>query len=644
MCRYFYAHENNTIMERANLVCTQTDMTNLKYGMQKLGIADICTRERAKTKWKFYKLTNLTIFASLLKDVPMGCKDTVLLEPLLKNHNVNCLTFEKNTLQPYNDNRRLFRALALHLYGNKKLEEETSKIFKLFLNSSEEGDVSKFKGVHLNHIIKVEDLLQLNTFLYDIDFVDGELIGELCRGSIQKYEKSVKLLRYINYICYVNNINALFKAFRCKTCDTFFSKTGDLERHLVTCSDSVKHIYPKNVCELRETLFEKLDAFNIPHKNEQKLFKKLAIVDFESICVKEDSYKQTETTTWIGNHVPVSVSISSNLLPEPIFLCNANPHHLILYFITNLDGLATQSKAHIKFKFIDVETAIKIKLCAVLEQLNQRRNRAEKLSNFVDDCIVEEEEQDLSTQFLQMQKNQLIELKEHFEHYCNVLPVFRFNSAKYDVNLIKSYLLLILVNERGIESTVIKKANQFVSFKFGDIQLLDFMNFLGGATSLDSFLEAYKTTKTKGFFPYEWFDCPEKMNNKELPPYDSFFSILRNNNPLEKDYSDSQNLVNTGLTTEQALSNLRMDRIPPTGAQNYSYLQSVWVSEGTKSFKDFLMWYNNEDVVTTLEAMQKMIEFYHQKEIDILKLGCTLPNLANICLHKSTHSKFYPFT
>ena len=46
----------------------------------------------------------------------------------------------------------------------------------------------------------------------------------------------------------------------------------------------------------------------------------------------------------------------------------------------------------------------------------------------------------------------------------------------------------------------------------------------------------------------------------------------------------------------------------------------------------------------TLEAMQEMIEFYHNKGIDKLKLGFTLPNLANICLHKSTDSKFSPFT
>ena len=59
---------------------------------------------------------------------------------------------------------------------------------------------------------------------------------------------------------------------------------------------------------------------------------------------------------------------------------------------------------------------------------------------------------------------------------------------------------------------------------------------------------------------------------------------------------------------------------------------------------DFLRWYNNEVVVPTFGAMQKMIAFYYDIYIDMLKFGCTLPNLANICLHKSTYAKFYPFT
>ena len=45
-----------------------------------------------------------------------------------------------------------------------------------------------------------------------------------------------------------------------------------------------------------------------------------------------------------------------------------------------------------------------------------------------------------------------------------------------------------------------------------------------------------------------------------------------------------------------------------------------------------------------MEKLQQMIDFDHDNDIDILKFGCTLPNLANICLHKSTDTKFSPFT
>ena len=44
-----------------------------------------------------------------------------------------------------------------------------------------------------------------------------------------------------------------------------------------------------------------------------------------------------------------------------------------------------------KLNFKEKETAIKLKLCAILEQLNQRRNG---MSIFVDDCIVDDQEKD----------------------------------------------------------------------------------------------------------------------------------------------------------------------------------------------------------------------------------------------------------
>ena len=115
-----------------NLCVHQTILSTWKRNYRKwILLIFVRERERVNTKWKFYKLTNLKIFAALLKDIPMGCKDTVLPEPILKNHNVNCLTFERKTSQPYNDNLCLFRAVALHLFGNERLEEETSKMFNL---------------------------------------------------------------------------------------------------------------------------------------------------------------------------------------------------------------------------------------------------------------------------------------------------------------------------------------------------------------------------------------------------------------------------------------------------------------------------------------------------------------------------------
>ena len=198
----------------------------------------------------------------------------------------------------------------------------------------------------------------------------------------------------------------------------------------------------------------------------------------------------------MGKHVPISVSISSNLVEESIFLCNSDPNHLVASFIGALENLASQSKAKLKNLFPYIKTIVKIKLGSILEKFAQCHNRREQADlEYYDNEIC------ASTQFLQIEKNQLIDLQESLQRYCNVLPVFGFNSAKYDLNLIKSFLLPILVNERDIEPIVFMKSNQFISFKLGDIHLLDIMNFLGGETSLNSFLKAYKTSETKGFFP-----------------------------------------------------------------------------------------------------------------------------------------------
>ena len=88
-CRYFYAHENNTLLEKSKLLSTGDDLEFIKTLLAGKDFIESCTRERVNTKWRFLKLTNVTIFAALLKDIPMGCKVAMLHEPLLKNRTVN---------------------------------------------------------------------------------------------------------------------------------------------------------------------------------------------------------------------------------------------------------------------------------------------------------------------------------------------------------------------------------------------------------------------------------------------------------------------------------------------------------------------------------------------------------------------------
>ena len=80
-------------------------------------------------------------------------------------------------------------------------------------------------------------------------------------------------------------------------------------------------------------------------------------------------------------------------------------------------------------KYSSIENANKIRLNFVFEKLSERKIESTPMFEFQ---YVEEKEVDMSTQFLEIQKNQLFELKQHIGLYVNTLPVFGFNSGKND--------------------------------------------------------------------------------------------------------------------------------------------------------------------------------------------------------------------
>ena len=84
------------------------------------------------------------------------------------------------------------------------------------------------------------------------------------------------------------------------------------------------------------------------------------------------------------------------------------------------------------------------------------------------------------------------------------------------------------------------------------------------------------------------------MQNTELPPYDAFYSKLRICNLLESKYTDYVNLLKSRLTTAQAVIKPKLLKPPPTGIENYHYLQQIWKQELMSSFRDLLRWNNKK--------------------------------------------------
>ena len=228
------------------------------------------------------------------------------------------------------------------------------------------------RRVYVEDLTAVEEIVQRNIFIYDFDIQEAEYVGELARRSIGRFDKTVKLLRFNNNIIHTNDIDSFFKCFRCPSCDTFLKRSEFLNKHLLRCKDRVKHIYPNNIYELCETLFEKLEEFILLVSEDNKLFNNLALFDFQSICVPREELKETQTTTWIGKHAPISVFISSNLIDEPIFLYNKDPQNLIIDFVSKLELLAEKSKLGMRIKFQDIEVPVNERMKKIFDQLIER--------------------------------------------------------------------------------------------------------------------------------------------------------------------------------------------------------------------------------------------------------------------------------
>ena len=333
-----------------------------------------------------------------------------------------------------------------------------------------------------------------------------------------------------------------------------YSNTIDLEKEMKEQKFKVVSVWECKKPELKKMRFKK----------EFRPYPYFIVYDFEALHKKMDE-PQTEELTITSRHVPVSVAINDNLTNEPVFIVDQDPENLIKSFMRDL------------------------------------KERQRKISEEVDSLYPLPGTNDDRVQLP-------LNVQNLWKTWVNQVPVFGFNSGRYDINMIKEYFVEDLAEISDVN--VAKKGNSYMFLSLPNFKFLDIKNYLAPGLSYDAWCRAYGCELQKLAFPYEWFDSFDKLNHKGPVKYEEFYSSLKG-----------------GITISQ---------------EEYQNFCDEFSKRGCVTMKDWLKEYNFADLKPFIEALEKTREQYYPDEIDLLKDAVSIPGISmNYVLNEALKRKKY---
>ena len=284
------------------------------------------------------------------------------------------------------------------------------------------------------------------------------------------------------------------------------------------------------------------------------------VYDFEAFLNKKTTAQSpiTDSFSYENEHTPISVSIGDTLNTKTEHVCNRDPKELIDEFVNALERRAAVIRADVRRRFLPEDVHL----------LSKKHQRA-------------------------------------VAEWCDQVPVVGFNSGKYDLNLIKKHFVERLTSG-GEHVKVGRKANRTIFLINSSYRFLDIMNYLAPGTSYDKWVKAYGCAQTKSWFPYEWFDSPDKLDHPSLPDYPAWYSRQ----------------TGAYLLTRQ----------------QWQDCKRTFDEQGMRTFGDWLRYYNDLDVGPFVEALVKMRDFYTARGVDIFKDAVSLPGVSLQYLLRGTLS------
>ena len=565
--RYYHSSNNccGRYLEEPALITNRDDFDRFLARIQESDILQWAVAQRPNSDWVCELVTNATFFLNKIVDHPIGCVGVNLPTYVKNNKSIIGLETDSHGVI-YIDNLCLFRCLGLHL------GREAAALYAEYTDTS----VHDFAGVTLDDLHKVESKFETNVVVYQLVKIDnGKTMAELVRRSPAQYQETMYVNLHESHYSYIQDIGKYCHSYRCRKCgDSLWKCPYDLHRHELTCEVGVNRKYKGGVYHPPPSVFERLDDEGIVVEKTLRYYPYRATFDFECYFDRDNVPADTDHVQWVARHVPLSVSVASNVPGHEdaqCYITNGDSNKLVEEMVNNLITISDAAYDSLKPSYESV--------------LNELEARKEAWDDAESEANAEEEEESSKT-------NPFNTLAGQLHDWLRQLPVIGFNSGKYDLNMIKRSFVPLLISNNA---AVIKRQNTFMCLSTNKLKFVDICNYLAPGFSYDKYLKAYGCDLQKGHFPYEYMDGIEKLEDRALPPQSAFFSQLKNEGISDADYARCQ---------------------------------AVWHDNQMKTMRDFLVWYNNRDVIPFLQAIDKQFAFYQQHNIDMFKDGISVPGLS----------------
>ena len=601
--RYYHSSCNccGRYLNEPSLITNADTFENFLERIKEPDILKWALSQRPNSEWVVELVTNATIFVNRILQHPIGCVGIVLPHHVTFNKAVTALEKDHHC-RPYVDNLCLFRCIGLHLDQNAKT---------LYAKYTDEP-VETFEGVTIDELHKVETLFEVNIIVYKLNDTSAQLV----RWSLRKYANTMYVNPHETHFSLIHDIKAYSHSYRCSKCeDSLWKYPAWLERHELTCEAGVRRVYGGGVYHTTPSVFQRLDDEGITVVDTLRFYPYRATFDFECFFDRDNLPTDSDRVQWIARHIPLSVSLASNVQGHETPQCyvtDGDSDKLVGSMMSDLSAISDAAFDMLMPSYDNVLNELEVRKDAWDE--------AERKAPREDDSKLEDAEE---VEVEESKTNPYKTLIGQLLGWLHQLPVIGFNSGRYDLNVIKQFFIPYLLkpskqdNEDVEEEEsddddetrfVIKRQNTFMCFATKKLKFLDITSYLAPGFSYDTYLKAYGCELQKGHFPYEYMDDIGKLEDRALPPQEAFYSRLKNEGISDDDYARCQ---------------------------------VVWCANRMKSMRDFLVWYNNRDVVPFLEAIDKQFTFYKQQNIDTFKDGVSDPGLTLLYLFNDLPSNTF---